>query len=66
MYIAVANNMAPMRVPIFYFDISSSKDNRKYVLGMKKSPRDTRCFMLTVFDIDEVEMQRNIENKRWE
>ena len=32
-------------------------------LGHEKSPRDTRCFMLTVFDIDGVEMQRNIEKK---
>ena len=63
MYITEANNMAPMRVPIFDFDIGSSKYNRKYVKGMKKSPRDTRCFMLTVFHIDGVEMQINIEKK---
>ena len=55
MYIAEANNMVPMRVPIFDIDIGSSKYNRKYIWGMKKSPRDTRCFKLTVFDIDGVE-----------
>ena len=31
MYIAEADNMAPMRAPIKYFDIDSGKYNRKYV-----------------------------------
>ena len=35
MYIARADNAAPLRALIFYFDIGSSKYNRKYVKGMK-------------------------------
>ena len=31
MYIAKADNLALLRVPIFDFDLGSSKHNRKYV-----------------------------------
>ena len=64
MYIAEAGNMAPLREPIFYFNIGSSNMSRP--LGHEKSPRDIHCFMLTIFDIDKVEMQRFIEKKCWE
>ena len=47
----------------FYFDIDSSKYNIKIRLRHEKLPRDTHCFMLTVFDIDGVEMRRNTEKK---
>ena len=48
----------------FYFDRQNQNIIENRSRARKKSPRDIRCFVLTVFDIDRVEIQRNVERKK--